>query len=250
VLLVDEVLAVGDSAFQRRAIDKMQEFVREGRTVVFVSHDMGNVRGLCQQAIWLDQGEVRACGETSDVVAQYVDAINAQSVSGAAARDRTEMRGGSGEIRFTEVRLLDRHDRPAELLTSGEPLRVRARYIAHRRIRRPVFRFALASPLHGVVVGIADSQAADLPAWLEGPGEIECVFHALPLRPGTYTVQLSITGSDLHAVYDLYTVGNDFAVSADGQDASTGYTPGQNDLVYLPFDVTLEAPDRANACLP
>jgi ABC-2 type transport system ATP-binding protein len=246
VLLVDEVLAVGDSAFQRRAIDKMQEFVRQGRTVVFVSHDMGNVRGLCQQAVWLDQGEVRAFGETSDVVAQYVDAINTQSASVAAARDRTEMRGGSGEIRFTEVRLLDHRNRPAEVLTSGELLRVRARYIAHRRIRCPVFRFGLASPLHGVVVGIADSRAADLPEWLEGPGEIECVFHALPLRPGTYTVQLSITGSDLHAVYDLYTVGNDFVISADGQDASTGYTPGQNDLVYLPFDVTLQAPDRAN----
>jgi lipopolysaccharide transport system ATP-binding protein len=247
VLLVDEVLAVGDSAFQRRAIDKMQEFVRDGRTVVLVSHDMGNVRGLCRQALWLDRGQVKAQGETETVVSSYVDAVNAQSMNEASSRDRTEMRGGSGEIRYTEVRLVDRRGRTAELMTSGEPLRIRARYIAHQRIRRPVFRFALASPLHGVVVAIADSQATDLPEWLEGPGEIECAFRSLPLRPGTYTAQLSITGSDLHALYDLYSVGNDFVISADGQDASTGYTPGQNDLVYLPFEVTLLAPDRADA---
>ena len=250
VLLVDEVLAVGDTAFQRRAIDKMQEFVRDGRTVVLVSHDMGNVRGLCRKALWLDRGRVQAQGETEGVVAAYVDAVNAQSASESAARDRTEMRGGSGEVRFSEVELLDRFGRPAELLTSGESLRVRAGYTAHRRLARPVFRFAVASPLHGVVVAIADSRAADLPEWIEGPGQIECHFPSLPLRPGTYTVQLSITGSDLHALYDLYSVGNDFVISADGQDASTGYTPGQNDLVHLPFEVTLQASDRADARRP
>jgi ABC-type polysaccharide/polyol phosphate transport system ATPase subunit len=250
VLLVDEVLAVGDSAFQRRAIDKMQEFVRDGRTVVLVSHDMGNVRGLCRRALWLERGRIQGFGPTESVVARYVDAINAQSASESSPRDRTEMRGGSGEIRFVEVRLLDGRGRPAELLTSGESLRVRARYLAHRPVRRPVFRFALASPRHGVVVAIADSQAADLPEWLEGQGEIECTFRELPLRPGTYTVQLSITGSDLHGIYDLHTVGNDFVISADGQDAGTGYTPGQNDLVYLPYEVTLQAPDRADARRP
>ena len=250
VLLVDEVLAVGDTAFQRRALDKMQEFVRDGRTVVLVSHDMGNVRGLCRQALWLDRGRVQATGETEQVVSAYVDAVHAQSVQESAARDRTEMRGGSGEIRFSEVGLLDRIGQPARLLGSGEPLRIQARYLAHQRVRRPVFRFAIASPLHGVVVAIADSQSSDLPEWLEGPGQIECRFHSLPLRPGTYTVQLSITGSDLHALYDLYSVGNDFVVSADGQDASTGYTPGQNDLVHLPFDVTLRATEGADARLP
>jgi len=97
------------------------------------------------------------------------------------------------------------------------------------------------------VVAIADSQAANLPEWLEGEGEIECEYPSLPLRPGTYTVQLTITGSDLHAVYELYTVGNDFVVSAEGQGAAMGFTPGQNDLVYLPFEITLRAPDRADA---
>jgi ABC-type polysaccharide/polyol phosphate transport system ATPase subunit len=247
VLLVDEVLAVGDSAFQRRAIDKMQEFLRGGRTVVFVSHDMGNVSGLCRRAIWLDSGRVRAQGETEQVVSAYVDAINAQSASGAASRDRTEMRGGSGEVRFTEVRLLDDQERTASLLASGDALRVRARYLAHERVRRPVFRFALVSPLHGVVIAIADSQGAELPEWVDGPGEIECFFPSLPLRPGTYTVQLSISGSDLHSIYDLYSVGNDFVVSADSQGASTGYVAGQNDLVHLANHVTLHAANRADA---
>ena len=237
VLLVDEVLAVGDTGFQRRALDKMTGFVRDGRTVVLVSHDMGNIRGLCRRALWLDRGEVRASGETETVVARYIDDVHAESASEAAPRDRTEMRGGSGEIRFTNVELLDEDGCRAEVLRFDEALRVRAGYVAHAPVRDPVFRFALASPLHGVLIAIADSRSAALPATLEGTGTVECVFPRLPLRPGTYSVQLSIVGSDLHEVYDLYSVGNDFVLSAEGQDAGTGYIPGQNDLVALPYEI-------------
>ncbi|MCC7104107.1 MAG: ABC transporter ATP-binding protein [Chloroflexi bacterium] len=237
ILLVDEVLAVGDTAFQRRALDKMTSFVREGRTVLLVSHDMGNIRGLCRGALWLDRGEVRAFGPTEEVVAQYVDEVHRQSANESASRDRTEMRGGSGEIRITRVDLLDAAGRPAGILYHGKPLRVRASYRAHVPTQDPVFRFAIASPIHGVVVAIADTQGARMPTRLDGSGVVECVFESLPLRPGTYTVQLSIVGSDLHELYDLYSVGNDFVVSAEGQTVQTGYTPGQNDLVCLPFQI-------------
>ncbi|MFH1221343.1 MAG: ABC transporter ATP-binding protein [Candidatus Eisenbacteria bacterium] len=72
ILLVDEVLAVGDAVFQRRCLGKMGEVAREGRTVIFVSHNMGAVTRLCRRCIWLDEGELRLCGDTADIVPQYL----------------------------------------------------------------------------------------------------------------------------------------------------------------------------------
>ena len=104
VLLVDEVLAVGDTAFQRKAIDSMRGLVQSGKTVVLVSHDLGNVRGLCKQVLWLEKGEIRALGPTEEIVAPYLDDVNARAAAEQSARDRTETRGGSGDARFTDRR--------------------------------------------------------------------------------------------------------------------------------------------------
>src|ERR1044071_3029507 len=89
VLLVDEVLAVGDTEFQLKAIDAMRGLVKQGKTVVLVSHDIGNVRGLCQQVLWLEKGQIRALGPTDEIVAQYLDDVNARAATEKFARDRT-----------------------------------------------------------------------------------------------------------------------------------------------------------------
>src|SRR6185503_8530400 len=123
VLLVDEVLAVGDTAFQRKAIDSMRGLVQQGKTVVLVSHDLGNVRGLCKQVLWLEKGEIRAIGPTEEIVAQYLDDVNARAASEQSARDRTETRGGSGDARFTEkVQLFDAEGRETDVFQPGEPI--------------------------------------------------------------------------------------------------------------------------------
>ncbi|MFN0071856.1 MAG: ABC transporter ATP-binding protein [Chloroflexota bacterium] len=241
VLLVDEVLAVGDTAFQRRAIDKMREFVSTGRTVVLVSHDLGNVRGLCRQVLWLDKGQVKAQGETEGVIAQYLDHVNAQSATDVKARDRTEMRGGSGELRYASVALLDDQGNPRSIFSLGEPLRIRARYDVFKPVDRPLFRIAITSPTHGVTVCIADSQTADVPDRVDETGEIECRFDALPLRPGQYSVQLFITGSELAGLYDALTLGETFIVSAANVSAEHGFAAGQSDLVHIPFEISHRA---------
>ncbi len=214
VLLVDEVLAVGDTAFQRRAVDKMREFVRAGKTVVLVSHDLGNVRGLCRRVLWLEQGRIKAFGDTDDIVAAYLDDVNLRAANEQTARDRTETRGGSGDARFSMVVLLDAAGRPAELFKPGEPLRIRAEYRAHRALERPVFRFAIVSPRHGVTVWSVDSRADDVPPTVDGLGLIECTFAAPALRPGHYSVALSILGPDRIALYDAFPSAGDFVVSA------------------------------------
>jgi lipopolysaccharide transport system ATP-binding protein len=233
VLLVDEVLAVGDTAFQRKAVDKMREFVQGGKTVLLVSHDLGNVRGLCRKVLWLERGEIKALGETEEVVAAYLDDINLRAAAEQAARDRTETRGGSGDARFADVTLLDEAGHPTDLFRPGESICVRADYRAFRPIERPIFRFAITSPRHGVTVCAVDSHSGDVPPMVDGAGVIECTFEAPPLRPGLYSISLSILGPDLIHLYDSVGVAGDFVVSASKTAAQGAVGADRGDLIEV-----------------
>ena len=148
VLLVDEVLAVGDTAFQRKAIDSMRGLVQAGKTVVLVSHDLGNVRGLCKQVLWLDKGEIRALGPTEEIVAQYLDDVNSRAmpskalVTGprlVAARETpasTGDGGAAGSDRTPDRRLPARRADPHPRRLSGPFDHWSARSSASRSARR------------------------------------------------------------------------------------------------------------------
>ena len=234
VLLVDEVLAVGDTAFQRKAIDSMRGLVQSGKTVILVSHDLGNVRGLCKQVLWLDKGEIRALGPTEEIVAQYLDDVNSRAAAEQSARDRTETRGGSGDARFDQrrVELLDPAGRPTEVVQPGDPIRVRAAYRAHRPLERPIFRFAICAPRQGVTIFAADTTARDIPELVEGDGVVEATFDGPPLQPGLYSVALSILGPDGIAIYDSLGVARDFMVPATG--GANGFVADRDDLLHVP----------------
>jgi ABC-type polysaccharide/polyol phosphate transport system ATPase subunit len=232
VLLVDEVLAVGDTAFQTKAIDAMRGLVQSGKTVVLVSHDLGNVRGLCKQVLWLEKGEIRALGPTEEIVAAYLDDVNHKVATEQGARDRTETRGGSGDVRFTSAQILGPDGHPADVFQPGEPIRIRAEYRANRRLERPIFRFAIRAPRHGVTICAADSHASDVPDMIEGDGVIEATFDSPPLQPGLYSVALSILGPDGIALYDSLGVAGDFTVPATG--GSNGFVVDRDDLLRIP----------------
>jgi energy-coupling factor transporter ATP-binding protein EcfA2 len=246
VLLVDEVLAVGDTEFQRKAIDAMRGLVQGGKTVVLVSHDLGNVRGLCKQVLWLDKGEIRALGPTEEIVAAYLDDVNSKAAAEQGARDRTETRGGSGDARFTAVQLLDQTGRRTDVFQPGEPIRIRAEYRAFRPLERPIFRFAIRAPRHGVTICAADTHASDVPDLVEGDGIVEATFEAPPLQPGLYSVALEIRGPDGIALYDLMGVAGDFTVPATG--GSNGFVVDRDDLLRIPARFLHHAatpPDRS-----
>jgi ABC-type polysaccharide/polyol phosphate transport system ATPase subunit len=232
VLLVDEVLAVGDTAFQRKAIDSMRGLVQSGKTVVLVSHDLGNVRGLCKQVLWLEKGEIRALGPTEEIVAQYLDDVNTRAAAEQGARDRTETRGGSGDARFTTVQLLNAAGCQTDVFQPGEPIRVRAEYRTFRPLERPIFRFAIRAPRHGVTICAGDTHPSDVPDLVDGEGIIQATFEAPPLQPGLYSAALSILGPDGIALYDSLGVAGDFMVPATG--GTNGFVIDRGDLLRVP----------------
>jgi lipopolysaccharide transport system ATP-binding protein len=206
ILLVDEVLAVGDYAFQLKCLRKADELRDQGVTILFVSHDMDAVRELCDRAIWLDGGGVRAEGDPEQVVEQYLRGF-ADGELAQIERGKKLSRGqrwGSGEIEITDVRFLDAKGREQTCFVTGEPLQVEMHYVAYKRVENPVFGMALYAG-DGTWINGSNTYSAgcDL-GWVEGRGKVLYGVEALPLLEGSYL--FSATAYDyrsvVHRAYD------------------------------------------------
>jgi len=129
ILLVDEVLAVGDAAFQQKCLGKMGEVAREGRTVLFVSHNMASIQRLCQSAILLESGRMLACGTVPDVVQRYLKA-------GATPLQHWERSAPpAGDIYFERLYLTDETGETIDHVTTASHLRIVMEYVVQRRCR-------------------------------------------------------------------------------------------------------------------
>src|SRR5919197_4063517 len=130
VLLVDEVLAVGDAAFQDKSLHRMLAFRDAGAAIVFVSHNLSAVELVCQRVVWLDRGMVRAIGPASEVVRQYLDTLDDLNL----AADNC-----GAYLAFERVEIFDDRHCLTEVLPGDRPFTVRAHGRAHRDLRAPMF---------------------------------------------------------------------------------------------------------------
>src|SRR5438552_3782328 len=154
IVLVDEVLAVGDAAFRRRALASLRQLIADGKTVVFISHDMWNVRRLCERIIWMDEGRMRAIGPSAEIADQYMEQVNLRALANQQNALQSH-RGGTGELRYTDVEIVDASGRPTAIVRDGGPLTVRAAYDAGVAVVAPVFQVAIVDVDTGLVVGTA-----------------------------------------------------------------------------------------------
>jgi lipopolysaccharide transport system ATP-binding protein len=129
VLLVDEVLAVGDDRFQKKCMGKMESVGKEGRTVLFVSHNMTAIHRLCQRVILLDEGRISADGDTSEVISHYLNAD--RSAADCKEWDSPDQAPGDATARLKRVRLLDRTGKPRSTYEIREPLQIEVEYWAY-----------------------------------------------------------------------------------------------------------------------
>ena len=199
ILLVDEVLAVGDQTFQDKCMEKFADFRRAGKTVVIVSHAMGSVRTMCDQAAWLRHGELIEVGSASDIVDTYVD-------EGHAERgDVTDggSRWGSGEVRITSVELLSAQHTRTTRVHSGEDVTLRLHFHADRPIDKPVFGFALET-VSGVYAWAHHSRDGQfVPDRIEGDGFVDLSIPRLALQAGTFDLHASIVDYTTTHTYDF-----------------------------------------------
>ena len=190
ILLVDEVLAVGDAVFQRRCNEKFAEFRRSGKTVVLVSHAADAMRTMCDKVAWLQEGRVVSEGRPEEIVDDYVDEGHEDRVEVAA--EVAESRWGSGEARLTGVHLLDAAGRPVTHVKTGDEVVMRLEYDAPTAVPKPVFGLAIETLDGTWLWAHGTREGGPIPDEIDGKGSVELHFDRFMLQPGTYDLSASI----------------------------------------------------------
>jgi ABC-2 type transport system ATP-binding protein len=199
ILLVDEVLAVGDEAFQRKCLERFADLKRNGKTVIIVSHSMQSVVNMCDHAIWFKRGHKMADGDPRQVVEAYTGSITLGEHRPTEKGDRW----GSGEARIERVEVLDYSGRQVTRVASGDPMTVRLWYTTSEPVARPVFQISLQT-LQGVVIsGPSTREGEQVPEKLDGEGRLDLQLPHFALLPGTYDITASVTDFTMAHPYDV-----------------------------------------------
>jgi len=216
ILLIDEVLAVGDLAFQRKCLDRIAQFKQEGCAILLVTHDISLVEQLCDEALWLRRGRVAASGPAVVVAQAYVTEMRAETQRRtpsdrrvATSPDGTELRLnenrlGSQEMQIERVSLQSAGGNPRAQIDSGQGLRIEIAYTAPQPVPSPIFGVSLTRA-DGLVCFDTSTASAGLalPA-LHGQGVIALDFERLDLAGGEYYVDVGVYQKDWAYAYDYH----------------------------------------------
>lgn len=204
ILITDEVLSVGDEAFQRKCLDRIWQFRKEGRTIIFVSHALSQVRTLCARTIWLNKGQLIADGPSAEVVDQYMVSAYRSLEAKQRGEESTEtgQRWGSGEAIITDVAFFDGNGDRREVFETGETMTARVEFLANEKIEWPQFGLAIyrADGVH--ITGPNNVLGGCETPYIEGPGSFEFTIERLPLLQGTYELTAAIYDHSAVHPYD------------------------------------------------
>lgn len=188
VLFVDEVLAVGDEAFQRKCNEKFAELRNAGKTIVLVSHGMVGVQNLCDSVAWFSHGRLMQIGTPRDVIEAYTGTVQMDREVDEGGHNRW----GSGEGRITNVYFLGEDGQPVTRIRSGESATLRFSYKMEAPIEQPVFATGI-STIEGFVVTAPNSRDGGcVPQVLDGSGYIDIILDPVLLLPGSYDLTVAL----------------------------------------------------------
>ena len=209
VLLIDEILAVGDEYFQRKCYAKLNEFRAAKRTICFVSHDLAAVERLCRRGLLLHQGEVRVDGDIKRVLEAYHELVEAQEQHTLAGAAPTGDRWGSGEVRIQTV-TLHTGGEETHVVRSGEPFEVRLAYRSADE-RDAVFGLTIYRDDGDSVYG-TNTKNDGTTIRVKREGHVSFCVDRLGLLPGRYELDVAVTSAELHA-YDYHSKRYTFRVT-------------------------------------
>jgi lipopolysaccharide transport system ATP-binding protein len=213
VLLIDEVIAVGDLRFQRKCMDRLREMREQGMTLIMASHGLEQVESECDRALWLQAGGVRAHGEAGRVIEEYRSAMAsatlertpAASGDGSGALELRRNRFGSQEMTIEAVQLLGEEGAAISELTSGRALRISLRLAAHAAIDDPIVGVAIHRASDGLICYDTSTQSSGLSlGTVRGEVGVELEFERLDLLPGEYLVDVGVYRPDWEFAYDFH----------------------------------------------
>ena len=226
VLLIDEILAVGDISFQQKCFEKFNQLKQAGVTVIFVSHNLEKVNEVCNRAIWLDAGRLKAFEATEKVSAMYAQAMAVcgmgQRQAGAARHGAVaQKRWGSREARITGVYFTDEQGKRRDYFSTGEAMTVNISYMAQKRIENPIFGFGMYRG-ETSICGPNTKAYGFFTDSIEGEGTIRFSFAALDMLEGEYLVSASIYDRDIYHPYDHQEKAYRFWVNENAKEEKYG----------------------------
>jgi ABC-type polysaccharide/polyol phosphate transport system ATPase subunit len=199
VLFVDEVLAVGDEAFQRKCQEKFNELRQAGKTVVMVSHGMPGVQSQCDRVAWFSHGRLMKIGSPREVIEAYTETVQVDR----RADEDGHGRWGTGEGKIVRVELGAQNGSTPDRLKCGSPARIRIHYEMEQPIEKPVFALSIRTLKGWEVSGPTSRDVDCVPDKLEGRGHVDIHFGTLRLLPGTYDLTVSLYDYGLVHAYDV-----------------------------------------------
>ncbi|MDE0217014.1 MAG: ABC transporter ATP-binding protein [bacterium] len=228
ILIVDEVVAVGDEEFQLRCLSHLEALRAQGVTIVLVSHDLGMLRANCDQMAWLNRGLVAAAGEPQDVINAYLDTIDTEAAASVGHRPRP---AGEGEtpLCITDLEFYDEAGHRPKAFASGDPLIVRIHYRAFEPIDDPVFSLGFYDHNNLHLAGPRSHVGGFRPGRLDGQGWVEFRLRCIPFRSGAFHVNAAVQDSAATFLYDRRA--REFWLQVSGEP-----DPGANGLLNLDGD--------------
>jgi ABC-2 type transport system ATP-binding protein len=237
VLLIDEILGVGDASFQAKCFGKLREIKANGTTIVIVSHSLSQIEQICDRSIWISNGVIQAIGTPREVHPQYLDFMgkkeapailqtemvtkdeseNAIDTDEATTGSNTKNRWGSGDAKILSVHLLDEWEKPVTKLKAGNKCIIKMEYEVKRPLESEIVGFAFYRNDGTYCYGTNTLIDQLEPITLNPKGSIEICISELTLLPADYTIDVAIcsqTGFD----YDYWRYSLSFSVYSDIQD--------------------------------
>lgn len=201
ILLVDEVLAVGDVSFQQKSVKKMGDVAKQGKTVIFVSHNMSTVASTCKRSILLEKGKVVSDGKTEDVIKRYL--LSTQSSE-----------HHDSPLAVTRIELSSKGKRNIFSLPQGQGLQFDIHYQTKREIEQPYFILSISHQNHKLISANMLVDEMNLKK-LSGKGILTCAFDPLPLLPGVYDVGIRVIGKSRLETFFLSPSFTSFTITSE-----------------------------------
>jgi len=218
VLLIDEVLAVGDEGFQQKCLDRVNAFKNEGRTIIFVTHVVDQVRRICTEAVMLRKGKVHVSGDPEDVVREYRRQLLQRDVSYAVTE-------GTKEIEIVSAELVAPDGSAATKLRPGDSLTIQVDLKAHKPVDDPVVGVVFHDQHNVYMFGArTDEWGANL-GRVEGKKRVRFHLSALPYTSGKYWVTLGVHSRDNERVYHMQEQRYTFEVPAVSENPPVAHIP-------------------------
>ena len=199
VLIIDEVLAVGDADFQAKCGDKIADFRDRGKTIVLVTHGMSDVVRLCRRAAWIDHGNLRMIGAPHEITDAYMRTTHA----GRSVQYVDGLRWGSGEVRVAAVEILGADGRPVDFARSGEPHAIQLRLTADQPVIAPEVVISIYDQNATLVSEVSTRTRDAFIDQVHGERTIAFELDTLPLTEGTYEMSCSVVDESGQREYDV-----------------------------------------------